>query len=96
MILSRRTGKTPLMPAWQRWAWFRIGALEKCQRRSRTTAELRDLLGVDRRVRHVQLRNQRNMVRWGFLARADGGYWTTLRGCRVLSDLELLDLPEVG
>lgn len=92
MRLSRRTGKPPLVPAWQRWAWFRIGALGACRRRARTTAELRELLEVERRVRHVQIRNQRNMVRGGFLRRADGGYLTTPRGCRVLADLELLEV----
>lgn len=91
MTLSRRTGRPPLVPAWQRWAWFRIGALERCQRRIRTTAELRDLLGVERNLRHVQLRNQRNMVRWGFLERKDGGYSTTPRGHRLLDDLAVLD-----
>ena len=92
MKLSRRTGKPPLVPAWQRWAWFRIGALEQCRRRARTTAELRDLLEVERRVRHVQLRNQRNMVRGGFLARTEEGYRTTQRGLRVLADLTALSL----
>jgi hypothetical protein len=83
------------VPAWQRWAWFRIGALEKCRRRPRTTAELRELLGVERRVRHVQLRNQRNMVRHGFLERSDNGYLTTPRGRRLLDDLIALSLDPV-
>lgn len=97
MRLSRRTGKPPLVPVWQRWAWFRIGALAQCQRRPRSTAELRELLGVERRLRHVQLRNQRNMVRDGFLARTEGGYRATRRGLRVLADLELLgDVDEIA
>lgn len=91
MKVSRRTGKPPLVPSWERWAWFRIGALGACRRRARTTAELRELLDVERRVRHVQLRNQRNMVRGGFLVRANDGYRTTPRGRRVLADLELLE-----
>lgn len=92
MKLSRRTGNPPLTPAWERWAWFRIGALEQCWRRARTTAELRELLGTERHLRHVQLRNQRNMVRYGFLERTDDGYRTTSRGRRVLEDLTALSL----
>jgi hypothetical protein len=92
MRLSRRTGKPPLVPVWQRWAWFRLGALEQCQRWPRTTAQLRDLLGVERRARHVQLRNQRNMVRHGFLIRTEDGYLATARGRRVLADIDGLEL----
>lgn len=92
MMLSRRTGKPPLVPVWERWAWFRIGALEQCQRQARTTAELRERLGLDRRVRHVQLRNQGRLVRGGFLDRTADGYRTTPRGKRVLTDLAALSL----
>lgn len=96
MRLSRRTGNPPLTPAWLRWAWFRLGALEQCRRRARTTAELRDLLDVERRARPIQLRNQRNMVRGGFPVRADGGYRTTQRGAGVLEDVRMVDVAEVA
>jgi hypothetical protein len=94
MRLSRRTGRAPLVPVWQRWAWFRIAALDACRRWTRSTAELRDLLELDRSVRHVQLRNQGRLVRGGFLERRDGGYRTTLRGLRALEDLASLDLGD--
>lgn len=96
MKRSRRTGKRPQIPVWQRWAWFRIGALEACRRLPRTTAELRELLGVEPKARRVQLRNQSNMVRWGFLTRGADGYRTTPRGRRVLEDVRSVEIAEVG
>lgn len=74
----------------ERWAWFRIAALEACLRRTRTSAQLRDLLKVDEASWRVQLANQRRLVLGGFLARSEDGYRTTERGARVLDDLRAI------
>lgn len=75
----------------ERWAWFRIAALDACRSWPRTSAALAELLELDERARRTQLANQRRMVNGGFLARESDGYRTTPRGLRVLDDLRFLE-----
>lgn len=98
----RRAAPPAVMHTRERWAWFRIGALETCRTWTRGCAELRERFGIQRRTATLRLtsagrvawRNLALLVRGGFLTRSSDGYRTTARGRRVLADLRALGLHE--
>lgn len=94
---SRRTGKRPLQPVAQRWAWFRVAALAACLSRPRMTGALCEFLEVpgSSGYRTAQ-RNLAGMVRRGWMIRGEDGYRTTARGRQLHDNLEEIDLAEAG